>query len=172
MTKLTYREQLRHPNWQRKRLEIMERDEFKCRMCGDNETTLNVHHKHYHKGHMPWEYEEWELVTLCEPCHENMHETNDAAKTIMAKLKIDGPASKGAALGLIAGWANQVCGYDLNEFYQESPYNFVLGDIAWSIDGSLTMDELMELRDALNAVDGGKRGDALRAMTASLKGGK
>lgn len=70
MTKPTYWELLRDPRWQRKRLEIMERDDFKCRECGDGTTTLNVHHSYYAKSHKPWEYEDDSLRTLCEPCHE------------------------------------------------------------------------------------------------------
>lgn len=35
MKKMTYTEQLQHPNWQRKRLEVMEAAEFSCELCGD-----------------------------------------------------------------------------------------------------------------------------------------
>lgn len=45
MSKLSYAEQLKHPNWQRRRLQIMERDGFKCANCGDSESQLHVHHK-------------------------------------------------------------------------------------------------------------------------------
>lgn len=44
---MTYYEMLKDPRWQKKRLEIMERDEFACRDCGDKESTLNVHHTYY-----------------------------------------------------------------------------------------------------------------------------
>lgn len=67
--KQDYSELLNHPKWQRKRLEIMQRDDFKCRLCGDDETTLHIHHKEYINGNKPWEYEESYLITLCEHCH-------------------------------------------------------------------------------------------------------
>lgn len=35
--------------------------------------TLNVHHKEYIKGRKPWEYENEQLLTLCEECHEIEH---------------------------------------------------------------------------------------------------
>jgi hypothetical protein len=70
---ITYREMLRDPRWQKKRLEIMSRDGFRCRLCGDAETTLNVHHLRYARGAAPWEYPERSLVTVCEPCHESLH---------------------------------------------------------------------------------------------------
>lgn len=67
--KSTYRELLRDPRWQRLRLEIMQRDEWRCTKCGDAETNLQVHHTFYLPGHKPWEYERSALVTLCENCH-------------------------------------------------------------------------------------------------------
>jgi len=62
------------PRWQKKRLEIMERDNFTCRSCGDKKTTLNVHHAYYEKGKKPWEYPNRSLVILCEKCHKKRHE--------------------------------------------------------------------------------------------------
>ncbi len=70
----TYYENLRHPHWQRRRLEIMQRDNFRCRKCGDSETTLNVHHAYYVKARKPWEYPDDALATLCEPCHESLEQ--------------------------------------------------------------------------------------------------
>lgn len=52
MEKMTYRQQLLHPNWQRKRLEMLSSAEYRCCNCGDGQTTLHVHHKHYVKGRM------------------------------------------------------------------------------------------------------------------------
>lgn len=66
----------KHPLWQKKRLEIMQRDEFTCRSCGADSVTLNVHHASpYKKGMAPWQYDESDLITLCEKCHESI--TND-----------------------------------------------------------------------------------------------
>lgn len=70
MDKRTYSEKLRDPKWQKKRLEILSRDEFSCQLCYDTSTTLHVHHRLYIKGNEPWEYDEKLLVTLCETCHE------------------------------------------------------------------------------------------------------
>lgn len=65
---IAYSEKLKHPKWQRRRLEILQRDNFTCQLCADTETTLNIHHKEYHKGEI-WEYKDDELVTYCEVCH-------------------------------------------------------------------------------------------------------
>ena len=70
MTKEQYSELLRDPRWQKKRLQIMERDNWTCRSCGWNESTLNVHHKYYLPNRLPWEYLDSNLITLCEGCHE------------------------------------------------------------------------------------------------------
>ncbi len=67
---MTYAEQLKHPNWQRRRLEILQRAEFRCESCADADTTLHVHHKIYRKGSKAWEYSDSELEALCERCHE------------------------------------------------------------------------------------------------------
>jgi len=68
-----YAEQLKHPKWQRRRLEIMQRDGFRCTRCTADDKTLNVHHTEYRKGAAPWEYPDDQLVTLCEDCHKAEH---------------------------------------------------------------------------------------------------
>lgn len=67
---MTYAEQLKSPKWQRKRLEIFERDNFTCKLCGNTEDTLHVHHKEYINGKKCWEYENSYLDTLCVHCHD------------------------------------------------------------------------------------------------------
>lgn len=70
MTKnLTYSEKLKDPRWQKKRLEILERDEWQCKICHTEKKTLHVHHKKYEYGKDPWEIDSDYLVTLCEDCH-------------------------------------------------------------------------------------------------------
>lgn len=64
----------RDPRWQKRRLEIMDRDNFSCVDCDDSESTLNVHHAYYVKGREPWEYPPFALSTLCEDCHKRRHE--------------------------------------------------------------------------------------------------
>lgn len=72
---MKYSEKLKDPRWQKKRLEIMQRDNFKCEICGDTESTLVVHHWMYTKNTDPWDYPNEILSTLCEYCHEEEHET-------------------------------------------------------------------------------------------------
>ncbi len=86
MKKMTYTEQLQHPNWQRKRLEVMEAAEFSCELCGDKENMLNVHHKRYVKGRMAWEYESSELQCLCRDCHTKSHKNKDFLDGVVSQF--------------------------------------------------------------------------------------
>lgn len=65
-----YSEKLRDPRWQKKRLEILQRDQFTCVSCVDIESELHVHHGYYAKGLEPWEYPDDTLWTLCNRCHK------------------------------------------------------------------------------------------------------
>jgi hypothetical protein len=64
-----YLSKLRDPRWQKKRLEIMQRDNFTCQSCGEKEKPLHVHHRMYKKATEPWDYNGYLLITLCEECH-------------------------------------------------------------------------------------------------------
>jgi len=126
---IPYGQYLRTNLWKTKRLEITDRDSFKCRICGGYETTLRkasvqtnlgvvenvklewsdtltiiwtdmngnekvstlkkpegvpdkpyniqVHHKKYILNRLPWEYDNEDLITLCNYCHTKEHEQND-----------------------------------------------------------------------------------------------
>lgn len=69
--KKSYSEKLKDPRWQKKRLEILQRDNWTCTSCGGTKTTLHVHHKYYTYGNEPWEYNNNVLITLCEHCHKS-----------------------------------------------------------------------------------------------------
>lgn len=69
--KKSYFEKLKNPRWQKKRLKVMERDDWSCRECHRSDVTLNVHHRFYRRGAAPWEYQMDWLETLCEDCHEH-----------------------------------------------------------------------------------------------------
>ena len=72
---MNYKEQLRDPRWQRVKSRIQMRDNFKCQMCGDTTSFLNVHHLYYVSGKKVWEYDDETLITLCENCYKTAHET-------------------------------------------------------------------------------------------------
>ncbi len=73
----------RDPRWQKKRLDILSRDEFTCQICYDTKSTLHVHHRMYGTPDCePWDYPDFLLITLCETCHED--ETNRLAESTRA----------------------------------------------------------------------------------------
>jgi len=76
---MRYAEKLKDPKWQKKRLEILKRDDWQCQNCGDKEETLHVHHKDYLPGKDPWDIPSEFLITLCAPCHETEGDMLDSS---------------------------------------------------------------------------------------------
>lgn len=72
MNNNTYSKQLQSPKWQRKRLQVLERDNFTCLSCGDTGEQLQIHHINYVYGKLPEDYELGEMITLCRDCHESV----------------------------------------------------------------------------------------------------
>lgn len=71
---MDYKEQIKSPLWQKRRLEILSRDNFTCQICGCKDKTLHVHHTTYLNGKMIWEYPDNMLITMCEDCHKKEHQ--------------------------------------------------------------------------------------------------
>lgn len=67
---MKYSEKLRDPRWQKRRLKILEREDFTCEQCLEKSKPLHVHHLYYVKGREPWDYPDFALSVLCEECHE------------------------------------------------------------------------------------------------------
>lgn len=66
---MNYAQQLLDPRWQKKRLEILERDGWRCCSCENDKDTLHVHHKYYVSHRFAWEYPDFCFQTLCSDCH-------------------------------------------------------------------------------------------------------
>ncbi len=101
---MTYSEKLKDPRWQKKRLEVLNRDGWACRDCGDTTKQLHVHHSHYERG-APWETGEQFLLTLCRGCHE----TRQAHEDVIKRMTSCGLAYMSATeLAALAGKAETV----------------------------------------------------------------
>ena len=62
--------------WRKFREELIELDGCACCRCGRGPATgivLQVHHKLYVSGKMPWEYAYSDCETLCKGCHSSEH---------------------------------------------------------------------------------------------------
>lgn len=66
---MEYKELLKHPYWQRKRLQIFDREKDTCQKCFDTLSNLQVHHLYYIPNALPWEYPDDALMLVCERCH-------------------------------------------------------------------------------------------------------
>lgn len=102
-----YSEARKDPRWQKRRLEIMERDDWQCQNCWSKSRTLNVHHKKYVSGLKPWEYSGCALVTLCEDCHQAEPGLVDAAISQFRQLEIRLTAAEMKRVIYLIGMANR-----------------------------------------------------------------
>jgi len=80
---MTYAQQIKHPMWQKKRLEVLEYQGFECQNCGTTKDQLHVHHPFYRRGAMIWEYERHELQTLCNKCHKDAHALDEKIRQLI-----------------------------------------------------------------------------------------
>jgi hypothetical protein len=85
----SYSDKLKDPRWQKKRLEVLTRDGFRCQSCGDTETELMVHHIYYDKDFAPWEYQDEAYMTLCKSCHDKWHSIKKTMDQCFMKVDID-----------------------------------------------------------------------------------
>jgi 5-methylcytosine-specific restriction endonuclease McrA len=88
----SYPEKLSSPSWQKRRLEIFERDGWKCTRhgCGRSDLELHVHHTDYWPGKLPHEYPDEMLQTLCAICHEKENGRDKTEKWLFQTLKNQG----------------------------------------------------------------------------------
>lgn len=66
-TNNSYSDLLKKPEWQKRRLQIFERDKWACVKCKDTKNELQVHHLKY--TGKPWQAPDADLETLCCHCH-------------------------------------------------------------------------------------------------------
>lgn len=97
----TYSEKLKDPRWQKKRLQILERDKWTCQHCKSTDKTLHVHHTIYYKGFAPWDYEDLEYITLCWDCHESHEEAKSSLLSEIGPLRADVLAGLEMVIGMI-----------------------------------------------------------------------
>ncbi len=82
VSKKQYDQDSKELQWKFKSDNIRIRDNYTCRLCGAKDVPLEVHHIRYIRGREIWDYEDGDLVTLCEDCHEGIH-----CREISFKLK-------------------------------------------------------------------------------------
>jgi len=71
--KAQYKLYLQSDEWAERRLRILRRDNYTCRICSST-TNLHVHHLTYDRKYNESDYD---LITICKDCHEIVHELGD-----------------------------------------------------------------------------------------------
>lgn len=89
---MSYSDKLKKSKWQKRRLEIFQRDNFRCQSggCPDPEGQLEVHHIEYFSGVEPWDYPDDMLITLCSVCHDKQRGRAELEKNLASTLKMKG----------------------------------------------------------------------------------
>jgi hypothetical protein len=162
---MTYSEKLQHPQWQKTRLKVLERDNFTCICCGETTKQLHVHHCYYVSRRNPWEYHLNTMVTLCFDCHKSVDEPASPSNSMCTVFE---PA-------VIAEMSRQIsnikngCDYDEGVLH---PFCRAAHDASLSVVKALNV-----LRDAceLGIIDGqwiedlSKKVDAIKNPKSSAK---
>lgn len=86
---MTYAEKLKSPLWQRKRLEVLQRENFTCEQCGSKDQTLHVHHCYYEKSMMPWDYPDFALKCLCKDCHADRQDIELSIQKVLSSMSYE-----------------------------------------------------------------------------------
>jgi len=78
--------------WKSKREKVLRRDEYLCRECkryGKTTAAATVHHIHPAEKHPEWRLASWNLVSLCDGCHNKMHDRDNEALTALGQSWVD-----------------------------------------------------------------------------------
>jgi 5-methylcytosine-specific restriction endonuclease McrA len=84
----TWKVQREDPRWQKKKAEICERDNWTCKMCGDTDSQLSVHHSFYMPRRAIWDYPNKSLHCLCWSCHQKAQSTKEALDELIGCLQL------------------------------------------------------------------------------------
>lgn len=144
MAAMTYAEQLRHPNWQRRRLEILSAAGWQCTCCYAQDKPLHVHHRRYIRGRMAWDYEDADLQALCDDCHLEQHERRADLDALLARVP-SLPIEE--FVDLLIGFTARTTGATKDQAISD-PTTFEIGQIADRLRG-LSWEELRAIRQRL-----------------------
>ena len=131
---MDYKDQLKHPKWQKKRLEILNRDEFTCQLCKSTEKTLHVHHLYYDYKKRLWEYKNETMVTLCEECHSFIHSKMPKFTKYLEWEHLY-PTAWGLHVSFIRNFRKTE--EDVNESFEELKRAFKEADLSFELLGTM-----------------------------------
>lgn len=150
---MEWKDQYKHPNWQRKRLEALDHSEWQCQSCLSTDKQLQVHHKQYFKDRMLWEYGVGELEVLCHDCHKEHHKIKDLLKQIISTQESIGLAE---IVGLVIGFLGvevDLDQYDFGPFeLYEITYAIQPGKLAKQAIQKLSKNEVAALSESVRTI--------------------
>lgn len=80
-----------HPLWQKRKAEILARDNHTCKSCGKKDITLHAHHIFYIPDTPLWDYKDDALITYCEICHNTEHLIGNTLREYLLELIRENP---------------------------------------------------------------------------------
>lgn len=116
------------PRWQKRRLEILSRADWRCEACEETTKQLHVHHRHYVRGRKPWEYKDNELDALCETCHERATAATKTMKTLTGNM---GRFEMEEIVGFAQGLLQRENGFHATILSDQEAKGFVLSPRNW-----------------------------------------
>lgn len=78
--------------WRSKRDKVLRRDEYLCRECkryGKTTPATTVHHINPMDKRPEWALQTWNLLSLCNACHDSMHDRDSGELTVKGKEWIE-----------------------------------------------------------------------------------
>lgn len=133
---MKYHDQIKHPLWQKKRLEVLTRNGFECSNCGSKDQELHVHHPFYKRGAMIWDYMAEELECLCHKCHKDAHALDERFKKASSLVS-------GGEKWFLVGYMDACSASDDDTIFIEN-YEHGAGIGSW-FDPPLTSPEIQKL---------------------------
>ena len=140
----TYQELLKSPLWQKKRLEIMQRDNFTCQHCCSQDKELHIHHHVYKRNAKVWEYEDSELITLCSKCHENETNYNSECYEVFMEAK-NLFKSRGLSMSLFTAILQNICWRMYEDYENDGSFDHIDSIIANAAYGTQNMSDAIKL---------------------------
>ena len=85
------------PRWLAKRDSILRRDKYECQNCKryfKNKEAKTVHHIYFYEDYPKLSFVSWNLISLCNECHNKMHnrltgEATKLGKEYQGKRKVE-----------------------------------------------------------------------------------
>lgn len=94
MNKSEYALALLDSRWNKKRVQVLKRDNYRCTNCGADNCRLSVHHEIYLKDKQPWEVPMRYLKSMCDRCHSDAHKDRLIGSFVKDRLPVHKRARK------------------------------------------------------------------------------